>query len=225
MNQRETILETREVRDFDHVILRGDLCSAELIIEQGEGESLTIEAEPQVMPRIETVVRERKLVIRLGGTWLERLADRLANAFEEPKLVLRLQLRELRSLDMGCIQHVHATSIETDSLRIHQSGAGRLVIESLSAQDLGVVQSGAGLLEIAGQVQKQRVRSSGVGRYAASQLKSERTEVRVTGSSTARVHANGSLEAVVTGVGYVEYGGNPQVRTKITGAGSVVRRG
>jgi hypothetical protein len=223
MIQNETVVETREMCDFDQVILRGDFCSAELTIEQGEHESLTIEAEPQHIPRIEAVVRERKLVIRHGGTWFERLADRLANAFEEPKMVLRLQLRELRSLDVACISSVHAPSIETDSLHMRQSGAGRLVIESLNAQDLEIEQTGAGLIEIAGQVQKQRVRLSGVGRYSASRLKSERTQVRVSGSSYARVNVSATLEAIVTGVGCVEYDGNPQIRTRITGAGSVVQ--
>lgn len=223
MIHNETIVETCDVRDFDQVILRGDLCSAELIIEQGERESLTIEAEPEVMRRLEASVRDRKLVIRLGGSWFERLADRLANAFEEPKLLLRLQLRELRSLDMACISHVRALSIETDSLRIDQSGAGSLFIESLNAQNLEVEQTGAGLLEIAGQVQTQRVRLSGVGRYDGTRLKTEQTEVRVTGSSHARVHATGALEAAVTGVGVIEYIGNPHVRTRATGMGSVVR--
>jgi hypothetical protein len=223
MIQNETIVETRDVRDFDQVILWGDLCSAELAIEQGERESLTIEAEPEVMRRLKVSVRDRKLVIRLGGSWVERLANRLENAFEEPKLLLRLQLRELRFLDMACISHVHAPSIEIDSLRINQGGAGSLFIKSLNAQNLEIKQTGAGLIEIVGQVQKQQVRLSGVGRYDGSQLKTERSQIRVTGSSHARVHVTGTLDAAVKGIGVIEYIGNPLVRKRVTGMGSVVR--
>jgi hypothetical protein len=222
MIHNKTIVETRDVCDFNQVILRGDLCNAEFTIEQGERESLTIEAEPQVMRRLAASVRDRKLVIRLGGSWFERLTDRLENAFE-PKLMLRLHLRELRSLDLACVSHVRAPSIETDSLRIRQSGAGHLFIESLKAQNLEIEQTNAGLIEIVGQVKKQRLRLSGVGRYDGSRLKTEHMEIRVTGSSYARVHVTNTLQAVVKGVGVIEYIGNPQVRTRMTGMGSVAR--
>jgi hypothetical protein len=221
--QRETVLERPEVRDFNEVIVRGDLCSAELLIEQGEDESLSIEAEPQIMRRLDIAVRNRKLVIRLGGSWLERLVDKLTESLTGPNLMLRLQLRELDSLDVVCVGLVQAPSIETESLWINQGGAGQLVIDDLIAQNLIVDQSGAGMMKIAGRVEKQIVRSSGVGRYAAHRLSTQRTEARVTGSCLVQVHSRGSLDAVVTGIGRIEYAGNPRVRTRVTGTGSVVR--
>lgn len=223
MFPRETVVETREVRDFDQVLLRGDFCYADLTIEQGERESLTIEAEPHIIPRIETMVRDRKLVIRMGGTLLERLSYKLADSFREPQITLRLQLRELRVLDLACVLSVRAASIETDSLQLRQGGAGLIVIDMLNAESVQVQQSGAGQIEIAGQVRKQGVRTNGVGRYDAFRLKSQHAQVRVSGSSHARVYASGHLDARVTGIGCIEYAGNPRVQTAITGAGSVVR--
>lgn len=220
---RETVLKRPEVRDFDEVIVRGDLFSAELLIEQGENESLSIEAEPQIIRRLDVAVRNRKLVVRLGGSWLERLVDKLTESLTGPNLVMRLQLRELRSLDAACVGYVHAPSIETESLWINQGGAGQLVIDELIAQKLIVDQSGTGMIKIAGRVEKQVVRSSGIGRYAAYRLRTQKTEARVQGSSLVQVHARGNLDAVVTGIGRVEYAGNPQVRTRVIGTGSVVR--
>lgn len=221
--QRETILERPEVRDFDEVIVRGDLCSAELLIEQGENESLSVEAEPQIMRRLDVTVRNRKLIIRFGGSWLERLVDKLAESLTGPNMVIRLQVRELRSLDVVCVGLVRAPTIETASLWINQGGAGQLFIDDLIAQKLVVDQSGAGMIKIAGRVEKQVVRSNGVGRYAASRLRTQKTEARLTGSSLVQVHARGSLDAVVTGIGRVEYTGDPLVRTRVTGTGSVIR--
>jgi hypothetical protein len=221
--QRETVLERPEVRDFNEVIVRGDLCSAELVINQGENESLSIEAEPQIVRRLDVAVRNHKLIIRLGGSWLERLVDKLTESLMGPNMVLRLQLRELRSLDVVCVGLVKAPSIETESLWINQGGAGQLAIDDLIAQNLTVDQSGAGVIKIAGQVERQIIRSSGVGRYVAPRLKTQLTEARVTGSSLVQVHARGSLDTVVTGIGRIEYAGNPQVRTRVIGTGSVVR--
>ena len=46
--------EVRDVSDFQEVALEG---VGTLVIEQGETESLTIEAEPKVLQRIETEVQ------------------------------------------------------------------------------------------------------------------------------------------------------------------------
>ncbi|NIM94104.1 MAG: hypothetical protein GTO18_10390 [Anaerolineales bacterium] len=223
MSQGESYLETRDVHDFNQVVLRGSLCGAELIIEQGDRESLTIRAEPSVAHRIETGVRDRKLMIRLGGSWLERLGDLLTSDLMRPNIRCVLQVRELQGLDLYCAANVHAQSVKTDSLHITWRGAGNLVISSLETQNLEVKHSGVGMIEIAGQTEVQRVRLSGVGKYNASQLRTKQTEVRVTGSSVARVQASGALDAVVSGIGIVEYSGNPRVRTRIAGAGNVVR--
>jgi hypothetical protein len=223
MEARDLIVETREVADFDQVILRGSVCCAEVYIEQGEAESLSVEAEPDVMPRIETRVRDRKLVIRLKGSWLERLGDLMANDLTRPKMVFRLGVRKLKALDVYGASYIHASSIDTDSLIVLWRGAGNLMFDSLRAQELQIEQSGAGAIEISGQVNRQLVKLSGVGRYDGSGLRTEHTEVRVTGSSLACVHVEGALNAVVHGIGVVEYSGNPQVHTRVTGAGSVVR--
>jgi hypothetical protein len=223
MQVRDVMVEPREVAGFDQVILRGSVCCAEVYIEQGGTESLIIEAEPDVIPRIETRVRDRKLVIRLKASWLEQLGDLMANDLTRPKMVFRLKVCELRGLDVYGASYVHAPSIEAESLIVLWRGAGSLVIDSLRAQDLQIEQSGAGAIEISGQVERQGVKLSGVGRYDGSGLRTEQAEVRVTGSSFARVHATGTLNAIVHGVGVVEYSGDPQVHTRLTGAGSVVR--
>lgn len=225
MSHEELALETRKVHDFDQVYVRGNLCCAELFIEQGETETFTIEAEPQVVRRVETVVRDGRLTIRLGGSWLEKLGDLMTNDFTRPTAVFRLGVRQIRGLDLYTAAYVHASSIETDTLRLNWRGAGHLVIEALQAQQLEIAHSGAGAAEIAGLVQEQKVNLSGVGRYDGYQLHTERTEVQVSGSSFACVHASDTLKAVVRGVGVVEYHGNPQVRSRVTGAGSVVRVG
>jgi hypothetical protein len=225
MSQEDLVLETRKVRDFDQVYLRGNLCCAELFIEQGEAEKLTIEAESQVARRIETVVREGRLTIRLGGSWLEKLGDLITNDLTRPTAVFRLGVRQIRGLDLYAAAYIHASSIETDSLRLNWRGAGHLVIESLRAQKLVIAHSGAGTAEIAGRVQGQLVNLSGVGRYDGSRLLTERTEVQASGASFACVHASDTLKVVVRGVGVVEYAGDPQVRTRVTGTGSVVRVG
>lgn len=225
MQEMELVRETRQVADFDQVILRGSVCCAEVYIEQGETESLVIEAGADVISRIEARVRERTLILRVRGSWLEKLGDLLANDLTRPKMVFRLVVRQLKTLDVYGASYIHVPSLEVDSLSIAWRGAGDLAIDSLSAQDLTIEQSGAGSMKISGQVERQRVNSGGVGHYDGSELISEQTDIRVTGSSFARLCVTGTLKAVVHGVGVVEYTGDPRVRSRITGVGSVVRVG
>jgi hypothetical protein len=225
METRDVTVEIREVAGFDSVILRGSVCCAEVYIEQGEAETLKIEAAADIIQRIETSVRDHRLVIRLRGSWLEKLTDLMTNELTRPKMIFHLEVRELKSLDVYGASYIHAPFLDTGSLVINWRGAGDLVFDSISAQKLKVEQSGAGSMEIAGQVGLQIVNLSGVGRYDSSRLMTESTEVHVSGSSFARVHASETLKAVVRGVGVVEYAGDPLVSTRVTGAGSVVRSG
>ena len=50
----DMITETREVSDFDKVVLA---CSGDIILTQGEGESLKIEGEDNIVAKITTEVR------------------------------------------------------------------------------------------------------------------------------------------------------------------------
>jgi len=216
-------VETRDVRGFDQIIFRDDSCAARLYIEQGEVEALGIEAKPELIRRIETEVRDRKLTIRFGGSWLERLGDRLTTGLTRPAIVYRLQVRELRSLDLVCAAAVHVPSLRTDRLKIKVSGTGAVVVEFLKAEELEIEQWGAGTIEIAGQVGSQDVRLYGMGWYAASGLRTEHTVIRVSGPAQAQVYASQVLEAIVRGMGMVEYGGDPRVWRRSFGLGSVVR--
>jgi hypothetical protein len=225
MEHKELVVETRELNHFDQVTLRGNMCCAEIMIEQGDVESLTIEGERQVVRRVEGVVRDGRLFIRLGGSWMEKLGDLMTQDLSKPKLNLRLKVRQINSLDLYTAAAIYAPSIETEILRINWRGAGHLAIELLTARRLEMIQSGAGSVEIAGQVEHQLVSMTGAGTYDASKLLSDRTEVQLIGSSFACVQVTEELMAVVRGVGVVEYIGNPQVRSRLNGMGSIVRVG
>ena len=57
----KVVTETRQVSGFDRVALSG---IGNLTITQGDKESLKIEAEDNILPRIETTVQNRTLIIR-----------------------------------------------------------------------------------------------------------------------------------------------------------------
>lgn len=225
MSTEDLRVEQRDVDPFDHLVMRDDSCAAELIIEQTEVEGLRIEGKPDMLRRIETHVRDGKLIIRTGGTWLERLGDKLSTSLTRSKTVYHVHARELRSLDLGCAALVYATSLRTDDLRIKVSGAVRVVVEDLMARELRVEHSGAGEIELAGQATRPEVLLNGTGRYLAPGLQTQVSVIWVSGAAHARVRASAELEVVVRGMSAVEYFGTPRVRQRVLGMGRVVRVG
>lgn len=222
MNKTHTETETRQISDFDQVSIQGLAYSAQLIISQGEQEELTIEAPPDYLDRLRSEVKDRKLTVRLRGGWLQELEDALATCLNRPHIVYRLKVRELSHLEVQCAYSIHASRIETPHLHIKLSGSGDFKLDWLVAETLEVHHSGCGTMRISGKVEEQTVVLNGVGSYIAPSLDSQRARVRMTGTGLARIQVSRALDAVLRGVGSLEYIGNPAVSKRISGPGQVL---
>jgi hypothetical protein len=222
MNTTHIHTEIRQVSGFERVSIRGNTCSAQLFIFQGEQEELTIEAPPDYLDRLHSQVKDGKLIVRLRGSWLQELEDALATCLNRPHIVYRLNARRLTSLEVQCADRVRASRIETPHLRLRLNGTGDFKLDWLSAETLEVHHSGAGTLRISGQVEQQNVLLDGVGDYLAFGLDSQCARVRLTGAGLARVRVSQALHASLRGVGVLEYSGHPTVSQRISGAGQIV---
>jgi hypothetical protein len=203
--------EVREVRDFQEVALEG---VGTLVIEQGETESLTIEAEPKVLQRIETEVRDGRLTIRPDRSFKTR-----------EQITYFLSVRQLTHIELAGAGRVEAAQLTADQLRINGNGAGAVVIDSLTANTLDVTASGNVQAELAGTVDSQTVVVSDAARYAAADLQSRIASVTASGAAWVTVNVTESLDAHVSGAARVEYIGDPAVTEDISAAGSLTNVG
>ena len=199
--------EVREIRDVREVALEG---VGTLMIEQGETESLTIEAEPKVLERIATEVQEGRLTIRPDRSFKTR----------EP-ITYFLTITQLSGIELAGAGRVEAAQLSTDQLRINGNGAGAVVIDSLTANTLDVTVSGNVQAELAGTVDSQTGSVSDTAHYAAAGLESRLASVTASGASQVTVNVTESLEAHVSGAAQVEYIGDPAVIEDVSAAGSL----
>ncbi len=184
--------ESRDVSGFDEVELRG---VGNLSIRQTGSESLTVEAEEDVLPDIRTEVEGDRLIIG-----------------PEPNTVLHttepinyeLTVKDLRALRISGSRNVDAEGIGTD--------------------ELATTISGAGAVKISGKADSQDIHIAGVGNYRAGDLESKEVKVAVVGAGSAVVNASDVLEAKVSGAGSVEYIGDPTVHQDVSGVGRVSKR-
>jgi hypothetical protein len=184
--------ESREV----HGVTGVELASfGDLQIDQTGTESLTIEAAPDVLPKLTSGVS--------GG-------------------VLRLRLAPGTTIKNAGPVVYHLTVAALDSIAV--AGAGAVTASNLQADRLAVDITGAGHVTLAGAVDSQVVTITGTGNYDGENLQSATADVTVDGAAKAVVRASSHLNATVDGVGSVQYIGNPQVTRKVNGVGSVKPR-
>ena len=215
MTANDCVVESREVGDFAKVVLRVYNMVNQVQITQGEQESLTIEAQPEILSKIKTAVRGGTLVIWQDGSWLDKLASALTTSLTRPTVRYYLTVMDLACLELAGFVHANAAELRADRLSLKLKGAGEVVIGSLTANRLAADLEGAGRIELAGQVQEQQVAIQGPGFYEAVDLKSQRARVGLKGLGRASVWAVDSLEIKVRGLGHVDVRGTPAIRKDI----------
>jgi hypothetical protein len=202
------VTESRDVRDFDRVSLSG---SGKVILTQGDGESLTIETDGNVMQYVTTEVR--------GGTLT--LGTEPGKRISPTRLKFTLSAKDLDGLTVTGSGDLVAERFGTDDLEITVSGSGDVQIDALTAEKVAVRISGSGDVKLAGQVTGQEVTISGSGKYRGGDLSSETVAATIAGSGDATVWASESLEARITGSGSVSYYGHPETSVSTSGSGNV----
>lgn len=201
--------EERVVKDFERVQLTH---IGELTIVQGDEEGLTVEADDNLLPYIETEIRGRELLIGIKeGVRLET----------DNPIRYTLRVITLDAVSVSGSANVSAETLEAGDLSLAVSGSGNIKIDELSADDLSLRASGSGNFEMAGEVQTLDISITGSGNVLGENLASRQAKVTISGSGNATLWVSGTLDIGITGVGSINYYGRPEVSQRITGNGDV----
>jgi len=206
------VTESREVRGVDRISLTS---SGEVILTQGDRESLTVETDDNVMQYVKTEVE--------GGTLT--LGTRTGVVVSPTKLTFTLTVKDLDGITATGSGDIGVERFDTDRLEIETTGSGGIRIDALAADEIAVRITGSGDVDLAGQVTEQEATLTGSGKYGAGDLRSETATVKTTGSGGATVWVTESLNARTTGSGSIEYYGTPTVDVSSTGSGAVTGLG
>ncbi len=114
-------------------------------------------------------------------------------------------------------------TIEVPSLSVFGlSGAGSADISNVHGSVFSVRVSGAGNVKLAGQTNSLSAELSGAGTLDSVALKARSVKVSISGTGSAKVWASDKLAGDVSGVGSIQYFGNPaHVERSISGVGSI----
>ena len=113
--------------------------------------------------------------------------------------------------------------ITTETLTsINSSGASRIFATNINTDDFKIDASGACNLRILGNTEELTINSSGASNINAERMKAKKVRVDLSGASHATVYSSEELWADISGVGVVNYSGNPRIiKKRISGLGSI----
>jgi hypothetical protein len=224
MNTTDRITQSIEVGSFDRIALQVSNVENEVVIEQGQQESLTIEACPDVFAKIKAEVRNGELVIQLSGSWSDKISAALATSLTRPRIKYVVTVKNLTGLDITGLAHVRLDHIETDRLQVKFGGLGSLNMAGLNARrlDVDVTMPSPCQVKVSGRVGEQYVSLNGMGEYSARRLESRKAVVALKGpGGHAVVRVEDELNVTIGGPGRVDYYGQPRVTKMVSPLGVV----
>jgi len=200
--------EERDVSGFHKVYLEG---IGNLIITQGDEESLVIEADDNIIPLIKTDVFRHRLTIGFKRGY---------NFIPIAKIKYHLTVIDLDEISLSGAGDIDCDDFNTDRLEFDISGVGDIDF-NINAERVESTSSGAGDITLSGKVDSQEIDISGVGKYDAEELESRECSISLSGAGSVTVNTNEELEISISGVGNVYYVGSPHVEQDISGLGRV----
>ncbi len=184
--------QARTVPEF-HAVSFSPSGTVDIVV--GKAQSVSLEADAELLERVTTEVRDGTLYIgrKNDGGFRPRREDLT----------------------------VHVSVPRLDAVKV--SGSGEIKINGLSGGKTEVGISGSGSLTARGTLDSLALDISGSGKADIPDLTVENAEVRISGSGNVKINARQSLDARISGSGDVRYMGSPRITSRVSGSGRIDR--
>lgn len=208
--------ETRDLSEFTAIVID---YPADIVIRQGEKQSVTISADDNLLPQLRTNVS--------GGVLTLASRESSYGRRVSPTMPVRIEItvKDLRSVDYPTAGRVRIENFQTDSLEVNVDGAGELSLDDVKIGRLVVELNGAGSISAKGTGDNVVLRVDGVGSFRGADFSVGTARVTINGAGSAIVWVDDQLTVNINGVGSVTYYGSPQVHQDVGGLGSVNHAG
>jgi len=204
------VTEDREVSGFDEISVSTGI---NLFVEQTGEESLLLEAEDNILPKVESQVKNNTLVIRIKPMSFGGINTR------EP-INCYVTVKEIKDIDVSSGSNVSTDILKSEELAIDMSSGSNGYFE-VELEDLDVDLSSGSKLEISGNTEYQHADISSGSEYDATDLLSKKAIIDVSSGSNAKINVSDDLEVDISSGSSVKYIGSPEVKTDISSGGSL----
>jgi hypothetical protein len=202
--------ETRFARPFNEVNSSGNF---NIHISPGDYFEIVVNAESNLLPYIDTEIRNGKLNIGIDGLY------GLRNTRPMEVFIVTPVLNAVRLSGSGEITTGH---FATDHFEAMISGSGNIET-AVDANSANFAISGSGYLDVLGHIRDANMTISGSGEIFAYDLTLVNCRSVISGSGDMYVRAHRSLDVKISGSGNVFYVGNPMITATLSGSGKLIR--
>jgi hypothetical protein len=210
--KNETIVPSGNIITKDVAIKPFDAIEAkglyELILSQGDKESVKIEADDNLQDLFAVSNDGNKLLIDMP-----KLKDKNIN-FDDKKdhhdlrLKVYVTFKRINKLDVGVIGSVRSTSsLKFDAFEIESKNVGNIDLQ-LTANKLTITNKGVGNISLTGNATDAVVANSGVGKFDGEDLIVQTMDINNSGVGSANVHVEKDLKVKESFLGKVSNSGN-----------------
>jgi hypothetical protein len=207
--------ETRQIADFTSLSSQGAI---DVEISYGNSTSVTVEADENLLPYIETSVANGRLTIQ---------SKKNANLKSSSKMVVSISMTKINSLKLSGSGNINGKGDFTNdsNTEISISGSGNMDLDFDRFKDLDLSISGSGNMNLKGNdVNAINAKVSGSGNIDCSETRSNDVNAKISGSGNVKVYAQNSIDAKIAGSGNVFYKGDAsKISSKVAGSGKVLK--
>jgi hypothetical protein len=227
------ILRTEE-RAASSITAIANETSFDVIFARGDETSITVEAESNIIPYIETSISGDALTVstvrgchclryntRPVVTVTAPFISELVNSGSGDIVADQLAGEEVKVTDSGS-GDITVGTIGCTEASFTVSGSGDVSTDIIDATSVKAVLSGSGTLAMKGSTETARYRLSGSGSLFARDLETLQNNITVSGSGSVHATVIESLEAVISGSGNIYLKGEPTVNLTRTGSGRII---
>ena len=189
---------------------------ATITVQPGAATSVEITGYANLLEHIKVKNQGNKLVVYMDKdiSWNFRSGD-------ETRLKITVSSLSALTTDGAASAEVHGI-ISGKAFALDISGAGKVAVDSLMADNFTTDVSGAGDITVkGGTVHTASYHISGAGKIRAYGLQAEDVSTEISGAAKAELTATARLTVSISGAGSIRYKGHPAITKDISGAGSL----
>lgn len=204
--------ETREASNYTSLASGGPM---DVEIAYGNSNTIKLEGEENLLPYLETEVKDNRLTIKIKEGYTLKTHQSLK------VYVSMTTLNALAQSGSGSIKGEGDFS-NNDNTSVATSGSGSIKLKFSSFSSLSVRMSGSGNINLSGKVENEAdVKQSGSGNANLDDITCQSATVQLSGSGNLRIHADRALTAQISGSGNIVYSGDATVTSRTSGSGRV----
>lgn len=207
--------ETREVSGYTGVFVSGN---ANVDLSYGDSKTITVEADANILPYIETTVENGNLVVKTRS----KVSINTKN-----KIIVHATLRKVARLRVSGSGNITGNGDFSNDSRtdIAVSGSGNINMGINSFNETKINISGSGNVTLRGKSTNNiDATISGSGSIDCAEVACNDVFAKVSGSGNVKVYANKSIDAKVSGSGNIYYkGAATNINLKSSGSGKIIK--